>query len=76
MNKLMSQTEPETWNTGNSQTSARGKWGEVVGGEWEKAAEGPCMNDLQTWTTVWGWTVAVEVGVGWRRAKREKLGQL
>ena len=44
--------------------------------EGEGIRERTCMNDPQTWTTVWELTVGVRRGHGQRRAKGEKLGQL
>ena len=42
--------------------------GEDRGGQWWKEGEGTrqrtCMNDPQTWTTVWGLTVVVGRGLG------------
>ena len=54
--------------------------GEEKEGQWWKDGEGTrqrtCMNDLQTWSTVWELIVGVGGWDGWRRAKRKKLGQL
>ena len=49
--------------------------GEMVG-EGEGISQRTCMNDPWAWTMVWGLTVGVGNGVGYRRAKGEKLGQL
>ena len=51
--------------TGNRLTAARRKG---VGGEWQKKEKGifsqrRCMNDPWIWTTVWGQTVGVGVGL-------------
>ena len=50
----------------------------VAGEEWWEGGEGTsqrtCMNDPQTWTTVWGLTRGA--GVGIEENKGVKLGQL
>ena len=62
--------------TENRLTAARGNGGVE---EWWKEGEGTsqrtCMNDPQTWTTVWGLTVGAAGGLGggglWGKIRNE-----